>query len=87
MRRKVPDARVTHYWDPKKSLSREILRSPWTRRYAVRGGPTGTVWDWVACYPAGARWEGDFPEPAEQDFPVVDAESRVRDWINRARPR
>jgi len=80
--RHVTDARAVHYWDPSKSLSMEILRSSWTRKYAVRGGSTGTVWDWVACYPPGVRWEGEFPEPAEQGFPVVDAKDQVAGWIN-----
>ena len=77
-------ARATHYWDPGKSLSVEILRAGWTRKYAVRGGPTGTVWDWVACYPPGVRWEKDFPDPAQQGFPVVDAAEEVAGWIDRA---
>lgn len=84
--RKIPDSRATHYWDPKKTLSKEILRSPWTQKYAVRGGPTGTVWDWVACYPAGVRWGPHFPEPVLQAFPVIDAKDRVREWIGRAMP-
>jgi hypothetical protein len=85
--RKIPDPRAAHYWDPKKTLSKEILRSPWTRKYTVRGGPMGTVWDWVAVYPPGVRWEGNFPEPAEQEFPVVDARDRVGGWIDRGMPR
>jgi hypothetical protein len=82
--RYVSDARATHWWDPDRSLSEEILRSPWTRKYPVRGGPLKIVWDWVACYPPGARWEADFPEPIVQDFPVVDSADRVGDWLGGA---
>jgi hypothetical protein len=83
MARKLPDERALHYWDPSKSLSAEILRAPWTRKFAVRGGPLGVVWDWVALYPAGARWQDAFPEPVVQGFPVVDAEDRARAWVLR----
>jgi hypothetical protein len=81
---KVRDPRATHFWDPKKSLSKEILRAPWTRKYAVRGGPTATVWDWVAIFSPDARWDEHFPEPMEQEFPVVDAKDRMGAWIDRA---
>jgi hypothetical protein len=83
--RKFPDPRASHYWDPKKSLSAEILDSPWTRKFAVRGGPMGIVWDWVACYPRGVQWPEHFPEPAVQGFPVVDAADRVRAWTSENR--
>ena len=81
---KLPDERASHYWDPKKGLSAEILQSPWTKQYAVRGGPGGVVWDWVAAYPPGTLWEEYFPEPELQGFPVVDATDRVREWAQRA---
>ncbi len=82
--KRIPDARVAHYWDPKKSLSREILQASWTKKYVVRGGPMGTVWDWVSCYPAGMRWAESFPEPVEQGFPVLSASGRVHAWLERA---
>ena len=81
--RQIPDARAKHFWDPGKILSKEILHASWTREYAVRGGPSGVVWDWVACFPAGVRWDSEFPEPAEQGFPVVDAAQDVRGWLRR----
>jgi hypothetical protein len=79
--RKLPDARADHYWDPTKSLSAEILRAPWTRKYEVRGGPMGVVWDWVAAYPAGVTWDAHFPEPVRNEYPVVDGIDRVRAWL------
>jgi len=84
--RHVPSAEAMHWWDPNRSLSEEILRSPWTRKYAVRGGPLKIVWDWVACYPPGTRWEGSFPEPGVQESPVVDSAGHVRDWLGAAAP-
>ena len=80
---KLRDGRASHYWDPSKSLSAEILRADWTRKYAVRGGSLGVVWDWVALYPKGVPWGDQFPEPAVQAFPVVDAEDRVQAWVRR----
>jgi len=77
---RMHDLRARHYWDPSKSLSAEILKSDWTRKYAVRGGALGVVWDWVALYPRGVRWGDQFPEPAVQGFPVVDTEDQVRAW-------
>jgi len=80
---KLSDDRAAHYWDPEKALSAEILRAPWTRKFASRGGPRAVVWDWVAAYPPGVLWEGSFPEPEMQGFPVVDAADRVRGWVLR----
>ena len=84
--RTITDARAAHYWDPGKSLSKDVLESPWTRKYAVRGGPPGVVWDWIACYPPGVRWGSDFPEPAVQDFPIIDGIDRVRAWLDKTLP-
>jgi len=81
--RTIADTRAAHYWDPGKSLSTHILQSPWTRKFAVRGGSLGVVWDWIACYPPGMRWESDFPEPVVQDFPIIDSTDRVRAWLDK----
>lgn len=78
----VPDARATHFWDPGKSLSKEIRRSSWMKK--IVGAPPGAVWDWVALYPSGVRWKDDVPKPDLQGFPVVDAADEVNDWLGHA---
>ena len=84
----IPDSAASHYWDPHRALSGEVLRSEWTKKYAVRGGPRGIVWDWVACYAPGALWKDGFPEPALQRFPVVDGADDVHRWLElTSRPR
>ena len=80
----LPDPRARHYWDPGRSLSAEILRSPWTRSDRIPGSAYGVVWDWVAAYPRGMRWLSSFPQPVLQHFPVVDGADRIRTWVRHA---
>lgn len=71
----MPDARVIQYWDPHRTLSEDIVR-------AVRGGETELpcvdsvaadtiVWDVVATFPPGARWDAHPPAPTFCGYPVV----------------
>ena len=55
---RVPDARVTQFWDPGHALSQAIRRGR-------------VVWDYVAIYPAGVRWGEAFPAPKFSGAPVV----------------
>jgi hypothetical protein len=55
---RVPDARVTQFWDAKRTLSQ-----------AIRQGPV--VWDYVALFPPGVSWDAAFPAPRFSGAPVV----------------
>jgi hypothetical protein len=55
---RLPDARVTQFWDPRRSLSQAIRRDH-------------VVWDFVAIYPAGLRWGDAFPVAEFSGAPVV----------------
>jgi hypothetical protein len=65
---RVPDPRVTQFWDRKLDLSKKIVRD-------VTKNPTAyelddpidsktIVWDFAAVFPPGVRWERAFPVPA-----------------------
>jgi hypothetical protein len=56
--RRLPDARVTQFWDRERALS-----------HAIR--PQHLVWDWVAVFPPGVRWGDAFPHPQFAGAPVV----------------
>jgi len=55
---RIPDARVTQFWDSPRALSHAIRRDH-------------IVWDYVAIYPSGMRWSDAFPAPQFSGAPVV----------------
>ena len=73
---RIHDRRAAQYWDRDLALSTEIVR--WGRLEA------GTiVWDTVALFPPGVRWEREFPVPAYHGFPVVSAARGLADSLDR----
>ena len=78
---KIEDPRASHFWDPGKVLSHAILAAPWIRKHAAPTGFRGEVWDWIACYPRGARWDVVFPEPTLQRFPVEASDRDLEPWL------
>jgi len=74
---RIPDPRAAQFWDPKLDLSQAIVRAVLDNPKLLKAGDQvrkGTVvWDIVALYPPGARWDGAFPEPTYYDGPVVTA--------------
>jgi len=72
-------ARLRHpeavqYWDRRRLVSRSILET--TRAQADHElnkccQVTDPVWDLVAIYPAGVKWEASFPSPVFGGAPVV----------------
>jgi hypothetical protein len=57
---RVPDSRVTQFWDQGRALSGAMRRGR-------------VVWDYVAIFPAGVRWGDAFPAPQFSGAPVVRA--------------
>jgi hypothetical protein len=82
---KVPDPRVTQFWDKKLDLSKRIVRDVTANPalYHLNDPVTDktVVWDFAAVYPPGVRWEKTFPVPSYYGKPVVavirDVEERV----------
>jgi hypothetical protein len=71
----IPDLRAIQSWDPHRTLSEEIVR-------AVSGRETELpcvgsisadtiVWDVVAIFPPGVRWDARPPAPAYCGYPVL----------------
>lgn len=59
---RIPDPRVTQFWDKERLLSHEMGESK-----------TGKmIWDYAAIYPHDAVWNGTFPQPSYSGRPVVD---------------
>jgi hypothetical protein len=73
----LSDSRVAQYWDPKRTLSAEIVRSLRADPRAYPQGPRveedTIVWDVVALFAENARWDAAFPAPVFHGCPVVQA--------------
>lgn len=79
---RIADRRVVQLYDRNRRLSGEIVRSilaeP-SRRPHGEGFDTKTiVWDFVAVFEPGQRWEAVFPSPGYQGYPVADVIDEVR---------
>lgn len=70
---RVPDVRVTQYWDRKRALSH--LMGEHDRR--------SVVWDYIAVYEPGAIWQDSPPKAAYSDHPVRNVIGGARDAIER----
>lgn len=68
---RIPDLRAAQYWDKDHLLSKAI------------GEPDGVVWDYVAVYEMGKRWNQAVPEPVYSNVPVVRAIGGTREAINK----
>src|SRR5262245_33195555 len=64
---RVLDARAAQFWDAGRPLSR-----------ALGGTDDEIVWDRVAVYPAGSRWDESPPTGDFEASPVVDVIDEVR---------
>ena len=75
---RISDRRVTQFWDPDKILSRTMLET-WKRQGAVPGLAEDTVvWDFVALFDPGVRWNDGPPASRYHGYPVVDAIDGLR---------
>jgi hypothetical protein len=71
---RVPDARVTQFWDSQHALSAAIRRASDADPQGVLGERrlrARVVWDFVALYPAGVRWSDAWPAARFAGAPVV----------------
>ena len=82
---RVPDARVTQFWDPSHALSEEIRRAAQSNQSGVLGERRlrgRVVWDFVAIYPPGVRWGEAFPAARFAGAPVVRVIDDFRRQLN-----
>lgn len=62
------DPRAQSYYDPGRVLSPLL---PWAPHDGGHGEDEGIVWDYVAVWPPGPRWEGGPPRPDFGGAPVI----------------
>lgn len=70
---RVPDPRVTQYWDRERALSHLMGEH---NRATV-------IWDYIAVYERGAVWQDAPPKPAYADHPVRNVIGGAKDAIQR----
>lgn len=79
--RRIPDVRARHYWDEGHvlaSVMKRDARPPQPKEECCDND--GVLWDLVAIYPKGARWEASMPPAVVFDGPVY----RVTDQMSAA---
>ena len=78
---RVSDPRAEQYWDKDLLLSKEIARSAFAdKAHALHGDGLDEdtiVWDFIALFPPGVRWDASFPSPEYHGYPVVEAVDEV----------
>lgn len=72
------DKRAQHFWDPGLLLSKKFIElvkkypERFPEEYKQELARREIVWDSVAVFAPGARWEGMLPFPDYSGGPVVD---------------
>lgn len=79
---RVPDARVTQFWDRPRSLSETIRAAGDVNVLGKRRLKGDIVWDHVAVFPAGVRWEDKYPMPEYAGAPVLDIIQEVQPFLH-----
>jgi hypothetical protein len=83
---RLSDPRVVQFWDPQKALSR-VMVDRWRKLGKIPELEHDTViWDFVALYDPGARWDGGPPPPRWHGYPVVKAIDGLRAALREVRP-
>ena len=70
---RMPDARVQQYWDPNHLVAKQLAadaRPPQPAQDCCLDA--GFLWDLIAVYPAGSRWDNRMPPATVFNGPVVD---------------
>ncbi len=71
--KRLSDLRVSQYWDKEHLVSQAI----------GEGDRESVVWDYVAIYEPGSRWDQASPKAAYSSVPVVRAIDGTRDAIEK----
>ena len=80
---RLSDPRVIQFWDPGKILSRAMVDKSKRLGTIPRLGDDTVIWDFVALFDAGARWDGGPPASRYHGYPVVDAVEGLRAALRR----
>jgi hypothetical protein len=78
------DPRVVELWDEQLWMSSRAMKlAAEEARAAGREppDPDDIAWDFVAIYPAGAKWEEPFPRPTWHGEPVVQSLAPVEELL------
>ena len=78
---RVSDQRAAQLWDRGRLVSADMLKAIRTeagKSHSDRPDGDTIVWDCVAIYPPGARWDATLPPPDFIDCPVVAVIDEVR---------
>lgn len=59
---RIPDTRAVQFWDLGRVVSKNLGETSFENK----------VWDWVAVYPTGTKWDSTLPKPAYSGRPVED---------------
>lgn len=76
----VSDPRTVQYWDRSRALS-EYMRATYSGN---KSELPAIIWDVVAIYPKGARWDSSLPANTYFDGPVVDVMTEFRKQLSSA---
>jgi hypothetical protein len=74
---RMGDRRVVQFWDRPRALS-EAIRAAGDQPGRLKGN---IVWDYVAVFAPGVRWEQQYPFPAFAGAPVLDIIDRARPYL------
>jgi hypothetical protein len=81
----IQDTRVSQYWDPHRALSEAIVRADKAGQVEFPCGEAipadAPVWDFVAIYPPGVRWDASPPAPVYCGYPVLNEMDQVRSHL------
>jgi hypothetical protein len=75
---RIPDPRAAQFWDRRHALSEAIRSAGDDRVLGARRLKGSIVWDYVAVFPAGVRWEDRYPVPEYAGAPVLDLVEELR---------
>jgi hypothetical protein len=85
---RVPDRRAAQYWDPKHAISQRFIAVAKAHPDWLAGDertevsrPGFVVWDFVAIWKPGARWDSELPRPDFHGGPVVHVIDPFRDAL------
>jgi hypothetical protein len=82
---RITDPRAAQFWDRRCILSERIAAAAVEDPQNVLGQTSCSsgevVWDWVAVYPPGVRWDDRYPQAAFAGAPVVGVMHDVRDEL------
>ena len=78
---RIGDPRVEQFWDRPRALSAAIRAAGDPRVLGERRLKGDIVWDYVAVFPPGVRWDGRYPLPEYAGAPVLDIIDEARPFL------